>query len=120
VRADDYVRSQKQQIIEALLELSDKELQRRRWLSRGDGEVSSFSEAICQLFDDTGLGHELERGRVIFSFEMDELLRQFEASLKAAGSLDRKLSRDEFISHPDMAAIRAISTAILVQIVLDC
>ena len=46
----------------ALEELSDEREQVRLWLSDGSAgkEVSSFVEAQCILFDDSGLGYALE------------------------------------------------------------
>lgn len=60
-------------ILWALEELSREDEQRRLWLSTGENgaAISSFAEAICQLFDDSGLSDELdwswrqERGRAI-------------------------------------------------------
>ena len=106
----------KQTIVEALLELSDETLQRRLWLSTGEGEVSSFAEAICRLFNDSGLEHELDRGRTVFGPEIDDFLVRFGKSLHDLDRLSYELSVDAFIAHPDMAAARAFATAILVQI----
>jgi hypothetical protein len=107
---------QRQMVVEALLELSDETLQRRRWLSSGEGEVSSFTEAVCELFDDSGLGHELDRGRAVFGAEVDDFLRRFGTTLRDLGRLDRSLPPATLIAHPEMVAARAFAKAILVQI----
>ncbi|MDP2306533.1 MAG: hypothetical protein Q8P18_10970 [Pseudomonadota bacterium] len=52
----------RRQVLECLRELADANFQQRVWI-RGEGpEVSSYSELVCQLFDDTALGDVLESG----------------------------------------------------------
>ena len=65
---------QKANVREALLELSNEDLQRQLWLSDGaNGKlVSSFDEVQCRLFDDSGVGHDLDHGRLVFSPEIDD------------------------------------------------
>lgn len=70
-----------QQVLLRLDELADKEYQERVWV-RGEGEeVSSFVEAGCGLYDDTGLIDLLEEtpsGRYVISKQIDDLLRQLD------------------------------------------
>lgn len=47
------------QLIVALKDLSDEEFQRRAWLASKGRVISSFSEQVCQTFDDTGLSDVL-------------------------------------------------------------
>jgi hypothetical protein len=103
-------------VIDALRELSDESLQRRRWLSSGEGEVSSFTEAVCQLFDDSGLGDELDKGREIFGHSIDDGLRQFVVMLRRLQHLERTISPASLIEHADMAAVRARARELLSQI----
>ncbi len=72
-------------------------------------------EAVCQLFDDSGLGHELDRGRLVFSLEIDDFLRRFGRSLHEFSQTDQTISCEALITHPDMAAMRAVAKAILIQ-----
>ena len=102
--------------IEALVELSDETLQRQRWLSTGEGEVSSFTEAVCGLYDDSGLGRKLERGQSFFGREVDASLRRFSETLRDVERLRGQLGPEAFIEHPDMGAVRAFALAILSQI----
>lgn len=60
---------------DALHELSDASFQERVWLRGEGGEVSSPSEAVNQLFDDSGLGDLLEGG-LVFSEKADATLRR--------------------------------------------
>ncbi|QVL30268.1 hypothetical protein KIH39_15550 [Telmatocola sphagniphila] len=54
----------KSTVLSALDELGSLEAQNRLWLSDGSsGEISSFEEAICQIFD-AGVTHELETRQV--------------------------------------------------------
>lgn len=49
-------------VLAALKELSDRREQERLWLSTGaaGSEVSSPTEAVCALFDDSGLGQAID------------------------------------------------------------
>lgn len=51
-----------EQLRSALMDLSDAEFQRRAWLASDGPVVSSFSEDISQVFDDTGLSRALDAG----------------------------------------------------------
>jgi hypothetical protein len=103
-------------VVDALRELSDESLQRRRWLSSGEGEVSSFTEAVCQLFDDSGLGDELDKGREVFGHSIDDSLRQFDMMLSRLHDLERTISRESFIEHPEMAAVRSRASGLVRQL----
>lgn len=43
-----------------LEELASEKEQERLWLGNADGEMSSFEEAVCNIFDDSGLSKTLE------------------------------------------------------------
>ena len=66
-------------VLESLDELTDVEFQTEVWL-RGSrpGVVSSPIEAVCGLFDDSGLGDLLEKGSV-FAEPADSTLRRLDA-----------------------------------------
>ena len=53
-----------QRIIWGLEELSDQSEQERLWAGIGNdrNEMSSLDEAVCRMFDDTGLSRLLEKG----------------------------------------------------------
>jgi hypothetical protein len=91
---------------DALFELSDIPTQRQLWNSTGHPEWSSFTEAVEELLDDSGLGSELSRGRSGLSPE----------TVQAIGLLTQQLRRvpadrypDEVINDPSMAEVRFLA-----------
>lgn len=105
----------KQEAVEALQELADESLQRRRWLADSVPEISSFTEAVCQLFDDTGLGEALEKptGSPVFSLAIDDRLRELD---KMAAQFDHFMDPEKQVEHPQLRRIRDLAAAILADI----
>lgn len=110
-------------VMACLAELGSREEQERLWLSTGvDGtEVSSPVEAVCTLFDDSGLGDALdwswrqwEGGREVsnervYSDQIDE-------RIKALRELLRKLptgSPQYVIDSPEMEDVRIAARHLL-------
>ena len=54
-------------VISCLQELADYDFQRRVWLASTGPAVSSFTEAVSGLFDDSGVGDALEKYSSVFS-----------------------------------------------------
>jgi hypothetical protein len=77
-----------EQLIAALQDLSDAEFQRRAWLASAGPVVSSFSEDVSQVFDDTGLSLALDAGKC--PPELDE---QAFSALKELGSAVRQVDQ---------------------------
>jgi hypothetical protein len=96
-------------VIEGLRELSDIGSQRKWWLAP-EGEVSSFTEAISKLFDDSGLGDVLDRGKPAFTPSVDMLLRRLSDEV---GGIDQFGVREELIADPKMQSIRELAARIL-------
>ena len=90
-----------------LKELSDIDFQRRIWV-RGEGpEVSSFEEAVCQLFDDTSIGDQLDEGQeVVLSPKLDSILRELKHLLN---KIDYRMTAEEILNHPNWDKIRQLS-----------
>ena len=44
----------------SLEELSNKDLQEQLWLGKIEGQMSTFVECICRVFDDSGLARAIE------------------------------------------------------------
>lgn len=101
-------------VILGLEEPSDKSEQERLWARiKNDGtEMSSFTEAICCMFDSTGLGDLLNKDTPI-----DRIPRQQASNLrrlrKLAGSISEDLSPIEQIEHPVMREIRQVAAETL-------
>jgi hypothetical protein len=74
----------KDRIIECLKELADESFQRRVWLASSGPEVSSFDEAVCGLFDDSGLGRSLETQSPIFNAAIDKSLGELDSLVTEA------------------------------------
>ena len=108
----------KDRIIGFLRELAAKDYQQRVWLASTGPEVSSLTEAICGLFDDTGLGDFLEKkGSVAFTEEIDERLRMLYRLAVDASHLFRSTSMSipARIEHPKMDEVRRVAASILVD-----
>ena len=97
---------------QALQEFSDPELQRQLWLSDGSNGslVSSFTEALEHLFDDSGLGHALEAGKAGLGIEAEAALVELEKALR---KVDDDHGPEKTIDDPTMVKVRAIATRLL-------
>ena len=102
----------RQSVCDALRELSSIEEQKRLWLSTGanDSEVSSFDEAVEQLYTDTGLSAGLVGGATGFSEEANNLLLRLESMLKRVDTGHGPLCT---IEDPSMVAVRETAGNIL-------
>ena len=95
-----------------LEELSSREEQERLWLGNNEGEMSSFTEAICGVFDDAGLTRAIES---------DFLQKNYSATFcRKVNELDRTInsipensSPRDIIDHPQMEQIRILAGEIL-------
>lgn len=72
----------KKLIKDCLKELSDISYQERIWLASSGPEISSLSEATCQLFGDSGLDFSLDRNQEVYGKKIDDLLRNLRAILQ--------------------------------------
>lgn len=95
-------------VLDALLELTDAQAQRRRWLSDGreSKEVSSFVEAVERLFSDSGLSSALKKGTAGFGREFDDILAQLDAQLD---KIDDSKAPEEILNHPALPRIRELA-----------
>jgi hypothetical protein len=101
-----------QNLIWGLEELSDLEFQKRVWTGRSDGEMSTFEEAICATFDDSGLGIALdsERKRAELPSALCDVAMKLDSLVK---KVPRGLSPMETISHPKMSDVREVAKKML-------
>ena len=104
----------KNNVVTSLRELADESTQRRLWLASEGPEISSFTEAVCQLFDDTGLGDDLEKRVPVFSPEVDTALSHLGSLL---GRIEaRNITTTALIESIPMQEVRRIAAAILQSI----
>lgn len=96
-------------IVECLKELSDKKDQERLWLASSGPEISSFDEAMCQLFDDSGLKDALNKEEA-FGEEVDVLLKRLRSILRM---INPYRPPQEIIDDPRMEDVRSTSAEIL-------
>ena len=101
-------------VVECLRELADEKFQQRVWLASSGPEVSSFEEAICGLFDDTGLGDAIDRGQDVFGGEADNLLWLIG---RQAAQIDRRWPPEQLLASEQLQRIRdlAAQASVLVQ-----
>ncbi len=111
----------KGKVIEGLRELADIDFQRRVWLATSGPEISSFSEAICGLFDDSGLSSNLERGilSAVFSKNVYAKLNELGLLIDKVKYDFLSLEPDSLIEHPQMQIVRDLASSILAQIQAD-
>lgn len=109
----------KEKIIELLRELSDHAFQRRVWLASSGPEVSSFTEAVSGLFDDTGLGDVLDSRSPVFSPAIDELLDKLRQDIEPVLRLEKQMPTDVLIESDEMNGIRRSAHELLTLIERD-
>ena len=96
------------ELIDALNELSDKEVQMKLWVRGDDGHMSSFTEAICGVFDDAGITRALEKGQL----EKDVHDRFVELD-KLVVQVPENLRPEKIIEHKLMPRIREVASQLL-------
>lgn len=96
-------------IVECLRELGSKEFQNRVWRSSG-GMVSSFSEAVEQLFTDSGLSEKLEGRSTGFGSEVEDVLVLLDRQLS---KINRNQPVEMLINDPAMEDVRALANRAL-------
>jgi len=102
----------RQSVYDALRELASVDEQRRLWLSTGanGAEVSSFSEAVEQLYTDTGLSDALDCNRTGLSQELNERFKKLKELLK---TVNQRNGPSCTIEDRAMEAVRLLSNEIL-------
>ena len=104
-------------IIWGLEELSDRSEQERLWAGVGnDGsEISSFVEAVCCTFNDTGLSNLIEKGSASERIPPAQIENLKQLSLLCK-SIPSHLSPTEEIAHPVMAEVRLAAARVLANL----
>lgn len=93
-------------LVVSLEELAGREFQERVWVAGEGPDVSSFSEAVSQAFDDTGLSDVLDKDGLDLHVGADAV-----AALRELGTaisrVDQSLPPAALIDHPAMQRVRA-------------
>lgn len=97
-------------IVECLEELSSRSLQLRLWLSAGQGDVSSFSEAVEQLFTDSALDDALNTRATGLSDSAERALVDLK---RALARVDRTRPPRDLIASAEMDVVRRLASAAL-------
>lgn len=101
-------------ILESLTELSDINFQKKYWAAQHSGPgVFSFTEAVCQLFNDSGLDIELDKGNKVFSIAIDSNLKILRKKLSLIDDMRFPL---EIIEDCKMQEVRELCRMILDQL----
>ncbi|HKY17981.1 MAG TPA: hypothetical protein VJL82_03545 [Rhizomicrobium sp.] len=99
-------------LIWGLEELSDKALQEKLWTGTVEGEMSSFVEAICSVFDDSGLSRVLDS-----SDPMDEISPEIRERAIRLGRLIKQVPQSatplEIIQCSVMDEVRTLAGELL-------
>lgn len=90
-------------IVEGLRELSNKDLQKKLWLSNGSADVSSFVEVVEHLFTDSGLSDALNEEDTGLPREIEKDIKELAKSLD---SIDGNRQPIEIIEDTKMSDIR--------------
>ena len=96
----------------SLRELADLEFQRRAWLAAEGPIVSSFSEMVSQVFDDSGLSDSIDADRCPPELE-DEAFRALKNLDRAVSVVDQSLGPEAQLEAPRMEEVRRLARAAL-------
>jgi hypothetical protein len=95
-----------------LEELSDRALQEKLWLGKSEGEMSSFIEAICATFDDSGLGDALSSPSN--KYGLSDVVREKANILRGLiQQVPQTGNPQEIIQNPKMENVRRAAAELL-------
>jgi hypothetical protein len=100
----------KKGIMDCLKQLSDKTYQERVWTAASGPEISSYVEAMEQLYNGTGLSFAFEKGEQVFGKPIDDLLKEFRKILPTIHYMRPPM---QLIEDPSMIPIRKAAAGIL-------
>lgn len=96
-----------------LEELASLEEQNRLWIGNSTEEMSTYEEAVCHVFDDSGLGAELDSLEKRKRYQAEFLNLTNELRSVTRGSTLRNLPPTELIETKEMEVIRSLSKKLL-------
>ncbi len=99
-------------LLRNLRELASEELQKKFWVYGDANQMSSFSEAICGVFDDAKLTRALESGYLEnhFSKNLCQKVKKLDQIIKL---IPENLLPVDILKHPQMDGIRSLSGELL-------
>jgi hypothetical protein len=100
-------------VLDALEELANGDYQREVWTGEGESnEVSSFTECVCRLFDDSCLGFVLESpsSPAAYSPEIDRKLVQLSDVITR---MNANRSPEAISADPQLIRVRLLAADIL-------
>jgi hypothetical protein len=99
-------------LLDGLRELASLDLQIRLWLDGEDDQMSSFTEAICKVFDDSGLTRIVEANELKKYFP-DEICSRINNLDRLINCVPEFAEPHEIVEHPEMNQIRLVAAELL-------
>lgn len=96
-------------ILEVLRELSDADYQAALWTGKLEGEQSSFTEAVCALFDDAGLARAIDSGNLEKSYS-NALCMQARQLRALVALIDDTRTPEDTLNNPKMNEMREVAS----------
>lgn len=100
---------------ESLRELSSEQFQREIWTGQTSQLMSSFTEAVCGVFDDSGLGDSVSTGTAQSALGSDlyRLVEELDCAVSNVDSTDSPLT---LIESCEMEIVRRIAHRLLTRL----
>ena len=101
-------------IRQGLHELASEELQRTFWVDPDDPRIGSFVEAICQVWDDSGLSIALRKQpEAVLELLGSDAVRLLEELDRVCQAMDHYLDPIVLVASPEMDKVRRLAAAAL-------
>lgn len=97
----------------ALRELADESEQRELWRAAAGPRVSSFTECMSRLWDDSGLGDALDGTDEVYSPLIDRRFRMLGLVLDR---IDGLRAPDEILADPRLQEARVLARQLLIDL----
>lgn len=97
----------------ALKNLSSYERQKNSWFRNQEGNMSSFTEDVINLYDDALVSEAIENGQIIYSQQVNNALLGLE---KTTNMVDEFQPEADIINDPAMQVVREKAAEVLALI----
>lgn len=105
-------------LLHCLEELSSLSLQEERWVKGVPGELATFEETVCALFDDSNFGLALKKGMVEERYG-DYFAKKVDKLSSLISKIPNYLPPEDLIHYPLMGELRLISSFLLDELKRD-